>query len=42
MNELTETTMAADTDAAQGRAWVDRTTAGARASTARNTHLGKR
>jgi hypothetical protein len=42
MNELTATTMAADTDAAQGHAWVDRTPAGARASTARKAHLGKR
>jgi hypothetical protein len=41
MNELTEATMAADTDAAQGQTWVDRTPAGARASTARKTHLGE-
>ncbi|WP_256437515.1 hypothetical protein [Bradyrhizobium sp. CCBAU 53421] len=42
MNELTETTMAADTDAAQGHACVDRTPADISASTARTTHLGKR
>jgi len=42
MNELTETTMAADADAAQGHTWDDRTPAGAGASTARKKHLGKR
>ncbi|MDI4231701.1 hypothetical protein OZ411_02610 [Bradyrhizobium sp. Arg237L] len=42
MNELTETTMAADTDAAQGRDWIDRTHADISASTARKTHSGKR
>ncbi|MCG2633081.1 hypothetical protein L6654_41775 [Bradyrhizobium sp. WYCCWR 13023] len=42
MNELTEITMAGRTDAAQGHASVDRTAAGACATTARKTHLGKR
>ncbi|MBB4368254.1 hypothetical protein GGD63_001033 [Bradyrhizobium sp. cir1] len=42
MNELTETTMAADADAAQGHTWGDRVHAGARGSTARKTHFGKR
>ena len=42
MNELTETIMAADANASQGHDWIDWAHANVRASTARNTHTGKR
>jgi hypothetical protein len=42
MNELTETTMAADIDAAQGHSRINRAPADTSASTAKTARPGKR
>jgi len=42
MNELTETTMATDINAAQGHSRINRAPADTSASTARRSHPGKR